>query len=156
MAKPEVRLERFEEITLFGLWGRSNDRTISRDISELAAVYHLKTNTKDTEILPFFVLSRNYDARSGDAGLYMGGLARKDALEKLILPEGGYTVMTIRPKHKAFWGMAVRAAKRYFYTKWLPLSGYRAENMEYEYHTVKSIGKKPSVDLVFAVEKRVS
>ena len=49
------------------------------------------------------------------------------------------------------YDMAVGEAKRYFYTKWLPGSGYAARNLEYELHTEKSVGKAPSIDLLFAV-----
>lgn len=33
-------------------------------------------------------------------------------------------------------------------------SPYREWNMKYEYHTEKSIGKHPVVDLIFALEKK--
>ncbi|MGJ0848469.1 hypothetical protein ACR77J_17400 [Tissierella praeacuta] len=52
------------------------------------------------------------------------------------------------------WGLAVGEAKRCFYTKWSPQSDYDAQNLEYEYHTYKSVGKNPTVDIVFAITKR--
>lgn len=49
---------------------------------------------------------------------------------------------------------AYRAAKRYFYTRWLPDIPYRAKNIEYEHHTEKSLGRHPEIELFFAVEKK--
>lgn len=45
-------------------------------------------------------------------------------------------------------------AKKYFYTQWLPQSKYEAKNMEYEFHTEKSIGKHPTVDIIFAISSK--
>lgn len=45
-------------------------------------------------------------------------------------------------------------AKRYFYAQWLPNSGYKALNMEYEYHTEKSVSKKPEIEIYFAIDKK--
>lgn len=79
---------------------------------------------------------------------------RRDGLEALTLPAGIYARMTVRPWLKCLWGPAIGAAKRFFYTRWLPGSFYGAMNMEYEHHTEKSIGRHPEIELFFAVEKK--
>ena len=60
----------------------------------------------------------------------------------------------VKPQFGMLWGLAVGEAKRCFYTKWSPQSDYDAQNLEYEYHTYKSVGKNPTVDIVFAITKR--
>lgn len=105
-------------------------------------------------VLPFFVLSRNYDGRNGSFELFVGGTLEKDGLEQTFLPPGEYAGMTVRPRLGFLWGAAIGAAKRYFYQKWLPQSPYGTLNMEYELHTEKSIRSHPSMDIFFAVKRK--
>ena len=105
-------------------------------------------------VLPFFVLSRNYDGRNGSFELFVGGALEKDELEQAFLPPGEYAGMTVRPRLGFLWGAAIGAAKRYFYQKWLPQSPYGTLNMEYELHTEKSIRSHPSMVLFFAVKRK--
>lgn len=151
MAAIEVRLEQRDEITLYGVWGKTNDKTTTKDIPHLSSKFHKMTGTKDGTILPFFVLSKNYDANTGNSELFIGSLIADDKLSKLILPCSEYAIATIKPKFGALWGLAIGEAKHFFYTKWLPQSDYYAQNLEYEYHTEKAVGKKPTIDIVFAI-----
>lgn len=154
MAKIEVQLQQRDNITLYGVWGKTNDKTISKDIPALSAEFHKITKTQDGTVLPFFVLSKNYDVTNGDSELFIGSLNANDELSELVLPHDTYAVITVKPKFGALWGLAVGEAKRFFYTKWLPQSDYLGQNMEYEYHWEKSVGKKPTIDIVFAIKKR--
>lgn len=156
MAKIDVQLEQYEEIKLYGLWMKSNDKTISKDIPRLTSTYHLETNAQENTVLPLFVLSQNYDESTCDFELFIGGLTASGALACLELPKGQYAKVTVRPKLGFAWGLAVGEAKRYFYTKWLPSSIYQAVNMEYEYHAEKSMGKAPTIDVVFAIKERIN
>ncbi len=154
MAKPVVWLLQCGELSWYGLWGKANDQTISKDISSLAAAYHKITRTKKGEVLPFIVLTRNYNAQSGDAELFIGGEKRSEGLEKLILPQGEYAKITVAPKFIFMWGLYAGKAKRFFYTQWLPKSPYESKNLEYELHTDESLGKKPTIDVFFAIKGR--
>ena len=78
----------------------------------------------------------------------------KDELDRFVLPAGEYARITVKPKLGFLWGVAIGEAKRYFYTKWLPESPFEALNMEYEYHTEESVGKHPSITIVFAVQRK--
>lgn len=62
----------------------------------------------------------------------------------------------MRPKLGILGGPAVGEAKRWFYTRWLPQSPYEAVNLEYELHTDKTVGKHPSVGLLFALREKQS
>lgn len=106
---------------------------------------------KEGEVLPLYVLSRNYDPRTEAFELLIAGNFVAPPLAAFTLEAGLYARITVRPKLGFLWGPAVGEAKRYFYTKWLPGSGYAARNLEYELHTEKSVGKAPSIDLLFAV-----
>ncbi|WP_195268001.1 effector binding domain-containing protein [Eubacterium sp. 1001713B170207_170306_E7] len=141
------------EQKLYGLWKKSNDRSISEDIRVLSEAYHKAVGQPDT-VLPFFVLSSNYKAQTQDFELFIGSVSEREGLEEHTIPAGAYAKMTVRPRLKCLWGRAIGVAKRYFYTRWLPESAYEALNMEYEYHTEKSVGRHPEVDLIFAVKKK--
>ncbi len=154
MSELMVRIEPYKEIILYGLWRKANDKTVAKDITDLSSTYHQVTATQHGAVLPFFVLSRNYHPDSQDFELYIGSLTPGVSLEKLVLPEGQYAVITVKPKFGFLWGLAVGEAKRYFYTQWLPASTCQAENMEYEYHSEKSIGRNPTVDVVFFIKEQ--
>lgn len=100
------------------------------------------------------MVSRDYDAAAGTFTLFLGDDGSNRGLEQEILPAGLYAKLEIRPKLGFLWGPAIGAAKRWFYRKWLPASAFEAVNLEYELHTEKSIGKHPSIDLLFAVRRR--
>lgn len=141
------------EQRLYGLWKKSNDRTVSKDIKALSEAYRVAVAQVDT-VLPFFVLSQNYNAQTRDFELFIGSVYERDGLETLTLRAGIYARMTVRPWLKCLWGPAIGAAKRFFYTHCLPGSPYEAMNMEYECHTEKSLGRHPEIELFFAVEKK--
>ena len=151
----EVRILPVEERVLHGLWTRSNDKTIAKDIATLSAQYHAAVGLAAGRVLPYVVLSQNYDTASGDFELFVGSTTPSEGLETLVLLAGDYAVMTVKPKLGFLWGAAIGSAKRFFYTKWLPQSQYAAKNVEYEYHTEKSVGKHPTIDLIFAIEKPI-
>lgn len=154
MAAIEVRLAHRDEITLYGVWGQTNDKTTRKDIPHLSSKFYKITRTKEGTVLPFFVLSKNYDANTRNSELFIGSLIADDKLSELILPCGEYAIATVKPKFGALWSLAIGEAKRFFYTNWLPQSDYYAQNLEYEYHTEKAVGKKPTIDIVFAICKR--
>ena len=139
---------------LYGLWMRSSDKTVSKDIQALSRKYYGMINKEPQSVLPFYVLSKNYDKDSGMSDLFIGGQEQFENLEMFEIPAGLYGKTTVKPKFGFLWGLAIGQAKRFFYTKWISHSGYGAVNMEYEYHTEKSIGKKPEIELHFALEEK--
>lgn len=154
MAALDIQIVNKEFQTIYGLWKKSNDKTISADIAELSKRYHGAVAVPEGEVLPYFVLSRNYDERSKDFELFIGSTIDHMGLESFILPAGEYARATIQPKLGFLWGIAIGQAKKFVYKKWLPESSYTALNMEYEYHTEKSRGKRPVLELLFAVQRR--
>lgn len=154
MAGLAVNIEYIEQQTIYGLWQKSNDRTISNDIKTLSEQYHTVVSIPEGKVLPYFVLSRNYDKKSRDFELFIGGAIDKGGLKSFVLPKGEYAKITIKPKLGFLWGASIGEAKRYFYTKWLPVNSYEALNMEYEYHTENCTGKRPTIDVIFAIEKK--
>lgn len=124
------------------------------DFPQLSGKYYRAVGKRDGEVLPFFVLSRDYDEGTREFELFIWGEMENPALDGFALEAGSYARMAVRPKLGFLWGPAIGEAKRYFYTKWLPGSGCEASNLEYELHTEKSVGKAPSIDLLFAVARR--
>ena len=108
---------------------------------------------KPEMVLPFYVVSRDYDAAAEAFTLFIGDDGSNRGLEQEVLPAGIYAKLELRPRLGFLWGHSVGRAKRWFYTKWLPGSGYEAVNLEYELHTKKSVGKHPAVDLLFAFRR---
>ena len=150
-----VKIEFMETKTIYGLWKKTNDKTIRKDINYLSTKYHEIVSISKGKVLPYFVLSKNYDEISKNCEMLIGGDIVHDNLESFILPAGDYAIITIKPKMGFLWGASVGEAKRYFYTKWLLENPYEALNMEYEYHTEKAIGKHPTIDIIFAIRKKI-
>ncbi len=143
-----------EERAIYGVWGKSSDKTVSKDIPALSKEYYGIVGKEPGLVLPFFVLSKDYAKDTGRFDLLIGGENEKAGLTKFHLPAGIYGKISVKPKLKLLWGLAVGEAKRFFYIKWLPASEYEAVNMEYELHTEKSIAKNPEVDLLFAIKTK--
>ena len=153
MSRLKVNIEYIEQRTIYGLWQKSNDKTISKDIKALSKQYHVVASMPEGKVLPYFVLSRNYNEQSHDFELFIGSVFDKNGLESCVLSGTEYAKITVKPKFGFLWGASIGKAKQYFYTKWLPTSSFEAVNLEYEYHTERSIVKQPTIDIIFAIKK---
>jgi len=147
-------VENKESMTIFGIFKKSNDKLQTKDIPELSKKYYKTVNKNNGEVIPFFVVSRDYDKDTKDFQLFIGGSIENANLDTLTIPKGLYGKVTIKPKLGFLWGLSIGAAKRAFYTDWLLQSDYTPLNMEYEYHTEISKGKNPQIDILFAVKKQ--
>ena len=145
-------LEFKEDIPVYGTKQMSNDKTQSKDIPAASKKYYEIVHKGSGEVIPFFVISKDYIKVTGDFQLFVGGLIQNDNLEAFIIPKGIYGKVTVKPKMGFLWGLSIGEAKRVFYTEWLPKSDYTALNMEYEYHTEISISKKPQIDILFSMK----
>ena len=215
-----VRVEFCEQVLLYGIWLPSSDKTISKDISRQSGLFHQLIGQLPGTVLPFFVLTRNYQPKSGKFELFVGcsddflnastaspcsdplplslptpsvgpcfseeaaetasasgaNIQNKDQrvdirstnsasknvpnkffidkrLTTFLLPAGQYGRITVKPKFGLFWGLSIGQAKRYFYQKWAPENGFRPLNLEYELHTLESVSRHPSIEIVFAVSR---
>lgn len=154
MSRLEVNIEYIEQQTIYGLWRKSNDRTISKDIKALSKQYHAMVSMPEGKVLPYFVLSRNYNEKSRDFELFIGSMIDESGLENYVLPASEYAKIIVKPKLGFLWGASIGEAKQYFYTKWLPKSPFEALNLEYEYHTERSKEKQPTIDIIFAIQRK--
>lgn len=143
-----------QEQTYYGVWGSANDKTVAQDIRMLAKIYHPTTTSSQEYEWPYVVLSKNYNPQTRNFDLFIGGTSPRDNMNSLVLPAGKYASITIKPKWGFLWGVAIGTAKRYFYNTWLPQSSYRPLNLEYELHTECSVGKHPTVDIIFAIQEK--
>lgn len=148
----DVEIIDMEEQVIFGVSKNSNDLRIDKDIKEMSKQY--LTAVKQDFVLPYFVLSKNYDKKTTNFEMFIGSTHEYNDLEKFVIPKGKYCKITVKPKWGFLWGLSIGKAKRFFYTKWLPNSEYKAVNMEYEYHTEKSAGNNPTIDVIFAIEDK--
>ena len=146
-------VEHQEDHIVFGLSKPSNDSTQAKDIPALSNRYYQISKTQRGEVIPFYVVSKDYNESTKDFLLFVGGLTEKDNLETLVIPKGIYGKVSVTPIMGLFWGAAIGRAKRSFYRRWLAASGYEALNMEYEYHSQASTGNTPSIDILFAIDK---
>lgn len=154
MANLKVEIIEIKEKNIYGLWSQSNDKTISKDIDTLSMKYNNIVSCSKGTVLPYFVLSKNYDETTRDFEMFIGSTIENISLKEFTLPAGKYAKITIKPKLGFIWGAAIGEAKRYFYTKWLPVNPYQALNLEYEYHTEVSKSKHPTVDVIFAIREK--
>jgi len=142
-----------EDKVIYGLSKKTNDKVQSKDIPSVSKKYYELANRKSGGVIPFFIVSKDYDESTKDFELFIGGLLENEALETLIIPKGLYGKVTIKPKMGFLWGLSIGQAKRAFYMDWLPTSGYIALNMEYEWHTENSTGKNAQIDILFSIKK---
>ena len=93
-----VKIEFMETKTIYGLWKKTNDKTIRKDINYLSTKYHEIVSISKGKVLPYFVLSKNYDEISKNCEMLIGGDIVHDNLESFTLPAGDYAIITIKPK----------------------------------------------------------
>lgn len=117
MSKLEVNIEYIEQQTIYGLWQKSNDKTISRDINVLSKQYHSVVSMPEGKVLPYFVLSRNYNEQSRDFELFIGSVVDKDGLESYTLLASEYAKITVKPKLGFLWGCFYWRSKTIFLYK---------------------------------------
>ena len=149
-----VVIENNIDTPVYGLCQKSNDRTQAKDIPAISKKYYEAVGKRSGEVIPFFVIAKDYNESTKDFQLFIGGAIERNNLETFIIPKGIYGKVTIKPKMGFMWGLSIGEAKRAFYTEWLPNSDYTALNIEYEYHTEISTGKNPQIDILFSIEKR--
>lgn len=150
-----VKIANKKTCSFYGIWKNSNDKTISKDIQELTNQYNEKIDKKEGEVIvPFVVLSRNYQPDTRDFELFVGGTKPLEGLETIQLAGGKYATITIKPLLGWLWGPAIKKAKKYVYQKWLPNTNLEASNLEYEFHTQKTIEKSPTLDIIFSVHDK--
>lgn len=70
MAKLNVEILEIDKTIIYGLSKTSNDKTIAKDITELSKEY--KNIIKKEMILPYFVLSKNYNEQTKDFDMFIG------------------------------------------------------------------------------------
>ena len=54
MSSLEVNIEYIEQQTIYGLWQKSNDKTISKDIKALSKQYHAMVSMPEGKVLPYY------------------------------------------------------------------------------------------------------
>ncbi|MGM9676946.1 MAG: GyrI-like domain-containing protein [Butyricicoccus sp.] len=149
----EVKLLEQDRQTLYGIAGMSSDTAQRRDIPAFSAKLYQSLDCKKGTYLPFYVVSHGYDEKNGTFMLFVGGKIQRPKLEQLVLPAGTYASITVHPKLGFLWGLAIGAAKYWFYTVWLPSQPYEPVNLEYELHTESSSGTHAAIDLLFAIRE---
>ena len=150
---PTVEIRMLKAGRLHGFMKTSSAETRKTDIPELSTRYHDALEMEPGHVLPLYVITKDRD----DAGrhtLFIGGEKVDEKLDTLSMPEGPYARMVIRPKFSIFWAPAIAEAKQWFFSEWLPASGYEDINLEFELHSEKSVGKMPTLELFFGLKKK--
>lgn len=153
MAKIDFKITELpNEKNIYGIFMLSSDRTQKTDITTMCELYSNIIGKKASETLPFYVVSQNYNEHTQQFDLFVGSEIKHEELEQLTLPKGTYAECEL--KMGVFLGRSIGNAKRTFYKNWLPNSDYTAVNLEFELHTEKSLDKKGSIALLFAILKK--
>lgn len=169
-SKSAIEIVEMEEKTFYGVWKKSNKKTMCADRAELYKKYYMDFGVIK---LPYIVLAQNYNCRNKEFELFMEVQHDKVYdLNKVILPAGEYAKVAIEPKliflwriivkikpikkyiKNFLWNLSIKEAKRYFYKKWIPKSPYRALNFDYELYGRESIVLRPLIYIVYAIEKK--
>ncbi|MGI6108777.1 MAG: GyrI-like domain-containing protein [Eubacteriaceae bacterium] len=153
MVKQQVVITDLPVKCIYGLSVLSNDLTIAKDIKRVYQCYKTAVHAVEGDVVPLFVGSKDYNETTGDFTLFIGSDINSPGLRKITLPGGEYAHFPVKPKFGRFWGSAIGKAKRRFYGSWLPRNGYESRNIDFEYHTQKSLLDSPEIDMFFAVKK---
>lgn len=154
MEARQVQLVERAEECIYGLEMETRDARLHRDIPELTRRYRACTGRNARRALSLYVLTRDYAPESGRSTLFIGGRLPGEGLQALRLPGGLYAKLEIRPRFQFLWGAATGSAKRWFYTRWLPQSGFEARNLEFELHAARALERRPSAELYFALKRK--
>jgi predicted transcriptional regulator YdeE len=161
----EPRMESLDEpLTVAGMGIQTSDRTIARDAAALGRhLAKLKESIRNrAEPWRFVAASRDYEQATRSFFYFTGYVVRDRqappaGLSLLTVRPGGYAVFTIRPVLGFLWGPAIGRMKRHVYRDWLSAGPYRAAHRgidDFELHDERSTGKKPSIELWVAVERK--
>lgn len=153
MSSLKVSIEHIGQKKLYGLLRRSNQKTFAKDVKALSKQYSAVIDIPKKRVFPYFILSKDHSEGRRDFDLLVGSVIDKGVLDSYVLPAAEYAKITVTPKLGFLWSTSVSAAKRYFYEKWLPANPFEALDLEYEYHTERSTGRRPSIDIIFAVHR---
>lgn len=151
---PKLNLQKMKGSTLFGLHMETNAASMRRDIPALSEKYHAQADEKPGTVLPLYVLTRDYDAKTKNMVLFVGGKIDERGLETEQTPDGLYAHMELRPKYGFLWAPAIAQAKQWFYEEWLPASKFEACNLEIEMHSQRTVSRRPVLDLYFALTEK--
>lgn len=150
-----VDLKSFNETMIYGIWMKSNYKHISRDISKLSKEYYEIEKKKKEEVSPFYVLLTNHKENTGDCQILVASTIEdnENGLEKYKLQAGTYASITVKPKFNFLSENIISEARKYFYKKWLPSSGYESLNFDYELHSEQSKELNSTLEIVFGIKK---
>ena len=148
---PIVEIRSLKAGKLHGFSAETNEMNRRREITALATRYHELLGPG--KHLPLYVVSQNR-APEGNYSLFFGGNPKNEAMQAIDMPAGPYARMVIRPKYGLFWGKAIAEARDWFFREWLPASNYTKKDLEFEHHSEKTIEKRPTLELFFALEKK--
>lgn len=152
-----------EPIKIVGISVDTNDKDGNRDMSQLGKDFsQVKGSIKHKkEPWQFVAVSRGISKKTGAYNYFMGDVVtsfedQPDELETYEIPQIIFAKITIKAKNRMSWGLEMIKMKKHFYSVWLPNSKYKESKTigEFEMHDERSRGKKPEMDMYFAVRKR--
>ena len=79
-------VESKEDKTVSGLRQKSNDKTQAKDIPALSKKYYEAVGKESGEVIPFFVITKDYDESTKDFQLFIGGSIGYANLETFTIP----------------------------------------------------------------------
>ncbi len=140
-----------EDKKIYGKAISTNLKSSLKDMPKLSLEYN---NILKKEVIPFYVINKNYDFTTEIFDLMVGGEIQNNNLEEIIIPQGTYAKISIKPRIGLLWNFSVNFAKQYFYKVWLVENPrYKELNFSYEYYGEKSTLDVPEIDLYFKIDK---
>lgn len=143
---PTVEIRLLQAGRLHGCLTETTAASLPQAVPATSDRYHKIVNFRPGRILPLYVLTRG-------STLFVGSTKQAEGLQSISLPGGPYACITIRPKYGLFWAKSIAETKSWFLHEWLPASKYRPIGLEFELHSERTVGKNPTLDLFFALEK---
>lgn len=154
MISREIVLSEQPAANLYGLTMLSDDRTQAKDVRDMYQCYKTAVHAEEGAVVPLYIGTKDYNTRSRDFTLFIAGNIQAPGLRPIMLPGGLYAHFPVRARFGYFWGAALRKARCHFYGFWLSHSDYEPRNIDYEFHTQKTMLDSPEVELYFAIKKK--
>lgn len=147
-------MQTHEDEILYGLWMDSDDRAQRLDIPAVAADYYAKVERRPGTVSPLYVVNTEYDEARGTFRLFVGSTREVAGLSTCVLPKGEWGVVPVDTRFAKLTGLFIGRIKRFFYTKWLPASGYMSRDYTCECHVKDGIDSGYTVSMLFGIARK--
>lgn len=138
---------------LFGFWRETNLQRVRRDVTAMHDLYdEVHDAPEELATVRVYVVCEDDQVDGSEFRVFVGGERVIPGLDEAWIEPGLFAHMIVKPKLGVAWPPAIKEAKQYAYSQWVPAHGFRARGVDFELHSAESRGKSPRLQLYLGVE----